>query len=772
MIGVLVSGEGTNLQALLDAGLPVVAVASNRAEANALERARGAEVAAQVFDLDEYDDRDARDEAMAAWLTERGVELVVCAGYMQLLRPAFLDRFAGRIVNTHSAPLPDFPGAHPIEDVLAAGVRETAATVHYVDEGVDTGAVIQAEAVPVLAGDDVNSLRARVQAVEQQAAAERRPRADLHVIRRALISAYDKDGLEELGKGLAELGVELVASDGTAAFLESLGLEVTRVDELTEVPELLGGRVKTLHPNIHAGILARHDHPDDLEALARRGIKPFDLVCVNLYPFAQIVGRYGVREEEAVEMIDIGGPSMLRGAAKNFAHVIPLCRRERFGEVLGQLREHGSVSLDTRRELAAEAFSATAAYEAAISAWFSDVEAFPDRRPSFLKVAELPYGENPHQRAAYYADAQARRHLLSRVEQVHGKELSFNNLNDLSAARAVALEFTLPACVIVKHANPCGVAVGGTVEEAYERALACDPLSAYGGVVALNRPVAAELGARIAEQFVEVLSAPGYEEPALDALRAKPATRILLDRERRRSTPATATTSASSAGCSSRIATGASRTGRAWRRWRGRRTRPSGATSCSPGGSATRGLERDRAREGPAHPRDRSGADEPRRRGAAGDREGPRAGPRARGRRARVGCVLPVRGRPAAALEAGSARSSSRAARSGTTRWSRQSGQQARRWSSRTAAISGTDPTGMPAVTSPDRRPERADDAVVGEARWQMAGAVLAAMVLTILLPGTFRPGPRWVLPLIEGILLGSRDCERPGHDQSTLRAS
>ncbi len=358
------------------------------------------------------------------------------------------------------------------------------------------------------------------------------------MIERALISAYDKAGLDELGPGLAELGVELVASDGTAAFLESLGLQVTKVDELTEVPELLGGRVKTLHPNIHAGILARHDHPDDLEALSRRGIRPFDLVCVNLYPFTQIVGRYGVREEEAVEMIDIGGPSMLRGAAKNFANVIPLCKRERFGEVLELLREHEEVPLDTRRELAAEAFSATAAYEAAIAAWFSDREPFPERLvPSFVKVADLPYGENPHQRGAYYAEAGARRHLLSRVEQLHGKELSFNNLNDLSAARSLLLEFTLPACVIVKHANPCGVAVGGTIEDAYAGALASDPQSAYGGIVALNRPVPNALGARIAEQFVEVLAAPGFEESALEALQAKPATRILVDRERRRFDP-------------------------------------------------------------------------------------------------------------------------------------------------------------------------------------------------------------------------------------------
>jgi phosphoribosylaminoimidazolecarboxamide formyltransferase/IMP cyclohydrolase len=196
------------------------------------------------------------------------------------------------------------------------------------------------------------------------------------------------------------------------------------------------------------------------------------------------------------------------------------------------------VSLDKRRELAAEAFAATAAYEAAIAAWFSDVEVFPDRFvPSFVKVAELPYGENPHQRGAYYAEANARRHLLSRVEQVHGKELSFNNLNDLSAARSLLLEFTLPACAIVKHANPCGVAVGGSIEEAYAHALASDPQSAYGGVVALNRPVPGPLGARIAEQFVEVLAAPGYEESGLAALQAKPSTRILVDRERRRFDP-------------------------------------------------------------------------------------------------------------------------------------------------------------------------------------------------------------------------------------------
>ncbi|MEP6910193.1 MAG: bifunctional phosphoribosylaminoimidazolecarboxamide formyltransferase/IMP cyclohydrolase [Actinomycetota bacterium] len=357
-------------------------------------------------------------------------------------------------------------------------------------------------------------------------------------MKRALLSTFDKTGLAEFARGLADLGVELVASGGTADHLAKHGLKVKRVEELTEIPELLGGRVKTLHPRIHAAILARRDNPDDLSALEEQGIEPFDLVCVNLYPFTQVVSRHGVKEEEAVEMIDIGGPSMLRAAAKNFAHVAPVCLPERYGSILAELRESGEIALETRRALASEAFSVTAAYEAAIARWFADRDAFPDLLiPGFEKVTDLVYGENPHQRAAYYAEAGARRHLLSQVGQLHGRELSFNNLSDLSAARMLMLELTVPACVIVKHANPCGVAVAGAIEDAYEKALASDPLSAYGGVVVLNRPVGAELGGEIAEQFVEVLLAPDYDDLGLDALRQKPNTRILVDHERRRFDP-------------------------------------------------------------------------------------------------------------------------------------------------------------------------------------------------------------------------------------------
>ena len=358
------------------------------------------------------------------------------------------------------------------------------------------------------------------------------------MIERALISVYDKSGLDEFAQGLIDLGVEIVSSGGTSAYLEEMSIPVTRIEEITQVPELLGGRVKTLHPRIHAAILARRDQPEDVSALEQQEIRPIDLVCVNLYPFRETVARHGVREEDAVEVIDIGGPAMLRAAAKNFSHVAPVCRGPQYERVLEELRRDGSLSLETRRQLAAEAFSVTAAYEASIAAWFMDRETFPDRLiPGYEKLLDLPYGENPHQRAAYYAEIGARRHLLSQVEQLHGRDLSFNNLNDLNAARLCLREFELPACVIVKHANPCGVAVAGSIEHAYERAFAGDPVSAYGGIVVLNRPVSEELADLIVQQFVEVLFAPGYEEGALETLTQKPATRILVDRERRRNVP-------------------------------------------------------------------------------------------------------------------------------------------------------------------------------------------------------------------------------------------
>ena len=271
---------------------------------------------------------------------------------------------------------------------------------------------------------------------------------------------------------------------------------------------MLGGRVKTLHPRIHAGILARREVETDLAALAEHGIEPFDLVCVNLYPFEQVAREHGVREEEAVEMIDIGGPSMLRGAAKNFAHVAPVCRPADYEPCSTSCAARRALARDAP-PLAATAFATSASYEAAIASWFAGREAFPPVfTPVFEKHLDLAYGENPHQRAAYYAERGVRTHLLARVEQLHGRELSFNNLNDLDAARLLVREFALPACVIVKHANPCGVAVGRRSRRRTRSRSRPTRSRRTAASVVLNRPVRGALGEQLAEQFVEVLFAP------------------------------------------------------------------------------------------------------------------------------------------------------------------------------------------------------------------------------------------------------------------------
>jgi phosphoribosylaminoimidazolecarboxamide formyltransferase/IMP cyclohydrolase len=352
---------------------------------------------------------------------------------------------------------------------------------------------------------------------------------------RALISVYDKTGVVDFARGLAELGFELVSSGGTADVLAEAGLPVTRVEDVTGFPELFEGRVKTLHPRIHAGILARRDRPEDLAALREHQIEPFDLVCVNLYPFELAVDRPELDEEGLIEMIDVGGPSLLRAAAKSFASVAAVCRPSDYSRVLEELRAgNGETTPELRRRLAAVAFARSAAYEAAIARWFQRDQGFPETFvPAFDRLRQLPYGENPHQRAAYYAERGTRTHLLSFVTQHQGKELSFNNLNDLSAARLLAIDLDRPACVIVKHANPCGVGLGETAEEAYARALAADPVSAFGGVVVLNRLVTSALAERLAEQFVEVLFAPAYEPAALEMLASKSALRVLEHTDQR-----------------------------------------------------------------------------------------------------------------------------------------------------------------------------------------------------------------------------------------------
>src|SRR5215204_3424672 len=366
-------------------------------------------------------------------------------------------------------------------------------------------------------------------------AASARPEDGVKV-RRALISVSDKTGIVDFARGLARLGVEIVSTGGTATTLRDAGIEVRDVSDLTGSPEILGGRVKTLHPRIHAGLLAVRDDPEHMEVLASEGIEPIDLVCVNLYPFERTVARPGTSESDAIENIDVGGPTMIRAAAKNHRFVAVVVQPESYDAVLAELEETGGgVSGATRHWLANEAFAFTARYDAAISRWFGiRYEEFPEHWVmAHEKFLDLSYGENPHQKAALYTEVGARAHVLSRVSKLHGRALSFNNVLDLDSARRLVEDFEEPACTIVKHNNPCGVAVGGGAFEAYEKALACDPMSAFGGVIAFNRPVSEALAEELHKNFVEVLIAPDYEHGALAVLQQKEAIRILCEEERR-----------------------------------------------------------------------------------------------------------------------------------------------------------------------------------------------------------------------------------------------
>ena len=353
-------------------------------------------------------------------------------------------------------------------------------------------------------------------------------------IRRALLSVSDKRGIVDLASRLAKGGVELVSTGGTARALRDAGLTVLDVAEVTGFPEMMDGRVKTLHPAIHGGLLAVRDDPDHAAAMEAHSIGAIDLVVVNLYPFAQTVAS-GAGRDEIIENIDIGGPSMVRSAAKNHAFVTIVTDPEDYSALFGELADNdGATSLAFRRKMAAKAFAATAAYDAAIGSWFAfsdQGQTFPERLNLPLQLSDtLRYGENPHQHAALYVPAVPGANGVPQAEQVQGKELSYNNLNDADAALALVAEFPAdrPAVVIVKHANPCGVAVADTLAQAWAAALACDSVSAFGGVIATNTPLDEATALAITKIFTEVVIAPGADDAARAAFAAKPNLRLLL----------------------------------------------------------------------------------------------------------------------------------------------------------------------------------------------------------------------------------------------------
>ena len=509
-IAVGVSGTGSNLQALAAAGErgglggAIVLVFADRA-CPALDWA-----AEQGFETALIPGGD--DATLAETLAAVEVDILVLAGYMRIVGPRVLAAFRGRILNVHPSLLPAFPGAHAVADALAHGVAVTGVTVHLVDETLDGGPILLQEAVPVLPGDDEAGLATRIHAVEHRllpwavallasgavGVEGRRALVDteraepaIAFPRRALLSVSDKTGLVDFGRGLVAHRFELVSTGGTARTLRDAGLPVTDVAAVTGSPEMLDGRVKTLHPRIHAGLLADRRRADHRRQLVDAGIAPFDLVVVNLYPFAAALERPGISIDDLIEEIDIGGPSMVRATAKNHANVAIVTSPARYSEILATYEAGDGPDERLRRELALEAFAHTAAYDARIAdtlpgrladAGLIDppAEPYPPTLTVGLeKVDTLRYGENAHQPAARYrrpGSTAADGPFATGEPPLQGKALSYNNVLDGSAAAALGRGLRGPGCVIVKHMNPCGAAERGTLLEAWDAALAGDPI--------------------------------------------------------------------------------------------------------------------------------------------------------------------------------------------------------------------------------------------------------------------------------------------------------
>ncbi len=594
-IAVGVSGNGSNLRALhaaaaraalqgepadaqrgdatrADGRFEIVLVFADRVCA-ALEWANAQGIRTLVVPAASRNDKRSRaqeDRKLAQGVAAAEPDLVVLAGYMRIVGPEMIRAFGGRMLNLHPSLLPSFPGAHAVRDALRAGVKVTGVTVHFVDESLDGGPIVAQEAVTIVQGETEDQLLERIHAVEHRllpravglalaglldvadrvvSVDSKRAAADLPVPRRALLSVYDKTGLIEFGQGLVRLGFELVSTGGTARTLRGAGLPVTDLSAVTGFPEMLDGRVKTLHPRVHAGLLADRRLKAHREALAAAAIDPFDVVAVNLYPFAAAAERPGVKFDDLIEEIDIGGPSMVRAAAKNHASVAVVTSPARYASVLAELEKLGHVGDALRSMLAIEAFRHTAMYDARIAAelpgrMLANGVALPDEPglpgasdpyPPTLtvaleKVETLRYGENPHQKAARYrrpGQGPWTGPFAEGGQILQGKQLSYNNVLDSSAATQLARQLRGPGCVIVKHTNPCGAAERPALLEAWQAALKGDPLSAYGGVVAFTRPVGADVAEALTKLFLEVVVAPIFEAAALPILAKKSNLRLV-----------------------------------------------------------------------------------------------------------------------------------------------------------------------------------------------------------------------------------------------------
>lgn len=552
-VALFASGAGSNVQAVLDqvdAGklaIEVVALVCDQPDAKVVERVVGREIPVFVQSVSTLDGREGWEGAVLDFLAPLEVDYLVLAGFMRLLSPAVLAAYPSRIINIHPSLLPDFPGKTAIKDAYEAKVQKTGVSVFIVDEGIDTGEIIDQVSLTVDPDWSFDELQAHIHEVEhwlyphvlrnlviEFESDQLRIEEEAASSHYALLSVSDKTGLDKLARALIDQGVTLLSTGGTYTYLSEAGLAVEAISDYTGSPEILEGRVKTLHPRIHGGILADTSNPIHRSDLYAQDIYPIDYVICNLYPFAQTVAQPGVTQEEAVEQIDIGGVTLLRAAAKNAKRVAVVSDPTDYDWFIHHL-ETKTLETDERLYLAHKAFQLTAHYDATIARYIRgerqpivDEQSWPYDTLALEDGHVLRYGENSHQEATVYRVPSSSSFSLLDAKQLSGKALSYNNYRDADRAIRVVAEFSEPAAVALKHMNPCGVAVGRSIQEAFERAYACDSVSIFGGIIALNRPVEAALAQVMSEIFLEVIIAPEFSEEAINILTERKGLRLLV----------------------------------------------------------------------------------------------------------------------------------------------------------------------------------------------------------------------------------------------------
>ncbi|NRO30598.1 Bifunctional purine biosynthesis protein PurH [Lactobacillus helveticus] len=546
-IAILASGNGTNFEVLtkkFQAGeIPgtEALMFCNHPNAPVIKRAQRLGIPYETFSVKECGSKQAYEARLLKVLKEYKIDFIILSGYLRVVGSTILNEYPDSIVNLHPALLPKYPGLNSIArafvDYQRGLIDKTGVTVHFIDARLDHGPIIAQKAVPIYPDDTEETLETRVHETEH----ELFPMAVSEVIqtrmkrgnkvKRALVSVSDKTNLVPFVKRLVENHYEIISTGGTKKKLDEAGIKTISVEEITGFPEILDGRVKTLNPYIHGGLLAERDKPEHMKTLEKLNIHTIDLVCVNLYPFKQTIEKPNVELADAIENIDIGGPSLLRAASKNYASVTVVTDQADYDRVLKEITENGDTNLKTRAELAAKVFRTTAAYDALIAEYLTKQTGLEDPEKLTLTYdlkQRMRYGENSHQKAWLYEDALPKKFSILQAEQLHGKKLSYNNIKDADEALRAIREFQAePTVVAMKHMNPCGIGRGKTLEEAWDRAYEADSISIFGGVIALNRQVDLATAKKMHKIFLEIVIAPGFDDDALAVLEKKKNIRLL-----------------------------------------------------------------------------------------------------------------------------------------------------------------------------------------------------------------------------------------------------